>query len=181
MATAQKTTKSNSTAKKKPSKSAGKKDSGKARTVASKKAVSSIEREKIDKVSYERTLEKLTILAISLEKATMSRDMAQEPTTATATFSRKSTGQIRDDKLGFQVHDLLSLRIKISGQEKPLVRMDVTLLLEYVSENEISEAFLAEFTERNVDLHSWPYFREFIHESMQRMGLPPLILPPRLT
>lgn len=39
------------------------------------------------------------------------------------------------------------------------------------------EEDLAEFARVNSVFNAWPYFREFVHASLARMGLPPFILP----
>jgi hypothetical protein len=40
-----------------------------------------------------------------------------------------------------------------------------------------SEETLNEFAEINGIFNAWPYFREFVHAALARMGLPPFILP----
>lgn len=39
------------------------------------------------------------------------------------------------------------------------------------------EGVLTEFAEINGIFNAWPYFREFVHAALARMGLPPFILP----
>lgn len=39
------------------------------------------------------------------------------------------------------------------------------------------EDVLNEFAEINGIFNAWPYFREFVHAALARMGLPPFILP----
>ena len=39
------------------------------------------------------------------------------------------------------------------------------------------ENVLNEFAELNGIFNAWPYFREFVHAALARMGLPPFILP----
>ena len=36
---------------------------------------------------------------------------------------------------------------------------------------------LTEFAKANGVFNAWPYFREFVHSALARMGLPPFILP----
>lgn len=49
--------------------------------------------------------------------------------------------------------------------------------VELVSEEEISEKFVEIFAKVNLHMNTWPYFREFVQNMLQRMGLPLLTLP----
>ena len=49
--------------------------------------------------------------------------------------------------------------------------------VELASESEITGEFLEIFSKVNLHMNTWPYFREFVQNILQRMGLPPWILP----
>lgn len=60
-----------------------------------------------------------------------------------------------------------------------IVAVNVSFELTYrIPENmSTSEEQLEEFARVNGVFNAWPYFREFVHASLARMGLPPLIIP----
>jgi hypothetical protein len=60
-----------------------------------------------------------------------------------------------------------------------VVAVNVSFELTYrIPENmSTSDEQLEEFARVNGVFNAWPYFREFVHASLARMGLPPLILP----
>lgn len=41
----------------------------------------------------------------------------------------------------------------------------------------VSDEELTEFARVNGVFNAWPYFREFVHAALSRMGLPPVIIP----
>ncbi|VTR68335.1 hypothetical protein DESC_700091 [Desulfosarcina cetonica] len=45
------------------------------------------------------------------------------------------------------------------------------------SERPLSDDFLEIFIRVNIQMNTWPYFREFIQSMIQRAGFPPLTLP----
>ncbi len=64
-----------------------------------------------------------------------------------------------------------------SSKRDYAVRIVCEFEVELVSEGEISEEFLEIFAKVNLHMNTWPYFREFVQNMLQRMGLPPLTLP----
>ncbi len=58
------------------------------------------------------------------------------------------------------------------------IRIECTLLITIKkSEGQFTKEFLDTYMRFNLNLISWPYFREFVHNITHRMGIPPLILP----
>ena len=45
------------------------------------------------------------------------------------------------------------------------------------SERPITDEFMEIFTSINARMNTWPYFREFVQNMIQRVGFPPLTLP----
>lgn len=72
-----------------------------------------------------------------------------------------------------------------SGEEEELKRPETPISVEctYEVEYEVREGFEATaehvkaFKDGNAIFNAWPYFREYLQSSMQRMGLPPLVAP----
>lgn len=57
------------------------------------------------------------------------------------------------------------------------VKISVVFQVVYSSKIPISDEIFEIFKVRNLPLNTWPYFREFIHNTTMRMGWPPLIAP----
>jgi hypothetical protein len=65
-----------------------------------------------------------------------------------------------------------------AGSKKDFaLKISCTFILMYSSKQELPEEFLKIFSERNVPLNTWPYFRELVQSMTQRMNIPPLVLP----
>jgi len=45
------------------------------------------------------------------------------------------------------------------------------------SERPITDDFMEIFINVNIQMNTWPYFREFVQSMLQRIGYPPLTLP----
>ena len=84
-----------------------------------------------------------------------------------------------DDKLKVHVKYRLRATRGTSPQSQLALRVSVLLELNYTlpqglrpSSNEVSA-----FSKTNAMLNSWPYWREFVQNTVARMNLPPLTLP----
>ncbi len=77
----------------------------------------------------------------------------------------------------FRVRDKLSFAVVDPNSRKHLIDIKASVLVEYSSNQEISEEIFGVFREVNVPVNTWPYFREFVHNCLVRMGYPRLVLP----
>ncbi|MCK4257108.1 hypothetical protein KAX35_09480 [candidate division WOR-3 bacterium] len=68
------------------------------------------------------------------------------------------------------------LSAKSKNTKKVGLRIKVYYSLDYSSDITITDEIFNKFKDRNLTLHTWPYFRQYVHETTIRMGLPPLIL-----
>jgi preprotein translocase subunit SecB len=41
----------------------------------------------------------------------------------------------------------------------------------------MTKDYFGVFVQVNLPVNTWPYFREFVHSTVSRMGLPPVVLP----
>ena len=80
-------------------------------------------------------------------------------------------------QFSFRVRDKLSFAVIDPNSRKHLIDIKASLLVEYSSNQEISEGIFEIFREINVPVNTWPYFREFVHNCLVRMGYPRLVLP----
>ena len=87
-----------------------------------------------------------------------------------------------DEKNDFVlVFPSFSMTARPAGASKDVVAVNVsaTFLLAYHAENRehLSEAHFHRFGEINGVYNAWPYWREFVQNTIVRMGLPPLVIP----
>lgn len=69
--------------------------------------------------------------------------------------------------------------VTISDKEtkEAKAKLSVTFCATYSSKLPINDEIFDIFAKRNLILNTWPYFREFTHNIIGRMGWPPLIAP----
>lgn len=69
--------------------------------------------------------------------------------------------------------------VTISDKEtnEAKAKISVAFQVVYSSKIPISDDIFEIFKARNLPLNTWPYFREFIHNTTMRMGWSPLIAP----
>ncbi|RLA92933.1 MAG: hypothetical protein DRG83_21730 [Deltaproteobacteria bacterium] len=58
-----------------------------------------------------------------------------------------------------------------------VLKLSCTYTILFTSEEPITSDFMDIFVDINVEMTTWPYFREFVQNMVQRAGLPPLTLP----
>ncbi|HCF62490.1 MAG TPA: hypothetical protein DFS52_31425 [Myxococcales bacterium] len=63
------------------------------------------------------------------------------------------------------------------GRERVKIRCDLALRYSFKSSPDLSEEHLKHFANLNGVVNAWPYLRETVHATTNRMGLPPLVLP----
>jgi preprotein translocase subunit SecB len=76
----------------------------------------------------------------------------------------------------FEAYVKYTLKATKKGDNKEGLIISVTYLVVYSSDIEINDDVLKPFSQSALVLHTWPYFRNFVHETTMLMGLPPLIL-----
>ncbi|AEA34030.1 hypothetical protein [Hippea maritima] len=64
------------------------------------------------------------------------------------------------------------------NEEDVFVKIDITFLLDFQVGGPIDDEIFNIFSESTVLIDSWPYFRELVQNSLLRMGLAPVIIPP---
>ncbi len=68
---------------------------------------------------------------------------------------------------------------KNESEEEKVFTISTGFLISYAKkrEIEIKKEFVDIFKNNSIELVSWPYFREFVQNTIVRMGFPPLTLP----
>ena len=102
-------------------------------------------------------------------------------------YFAESIKHIISDKVKYEVPESGSNNAKLqheyqfiitrSTKKDYAVKIVCEFEVELTSESEITEEFLEIFSKVNLHMNTWPYFREFVQNMLQRMGLPPLTLP----
>lgn len=77
----------------------------------------------------------------------------------------------------FSISQKYNLNILDKETKKSKARISVTFCLAYNSRIPMSDDYFEIFRQRNLPLNTWPYFREFVHNTVMRMGWPPFIAP----
>lgn len=62
-------------------------------------------------------------------------------------------------------------------EKEEAVRIRAQFEVTYSAAERMSDEIFAEFKARNLPLNTWPYFREFVHTALARVGWPVLVLP----
>ncbi|MBM3322758.1 hypothetical protein FJY69_04715 [candidate division WOR-3 bacterium] len=70
-----------------------------------------------------------------------------------------------------------SLRLCYQGEDPPLVVIECEFAVTYQTAKPMAAAYFDVFKRTSLPLNTWPYWREFVHSTFARMGLPPFILP----
>ena len=77
----------------------------------------------------------------------------------------------------FVVFHRYRLNIKDAKTRQRVAKLSVTFSLTYRSELALTDKIFDIFDELNVTLNTWPYFREFTHNTLARMNLPQVVAP----
>ena len=91
--------------------------------------------------------------------------------------STKASYVIADQTTAIITEQFLLVGTKATKRDYA-IRIECTLSVTITkSQGTFTKGFLDTYLMVNLNLISWPYFREFVHNITQRMGIPPLILP----
>lgn len=131
-------------------------------------------KKKVSPKSYNKFIDGLDLLEIKLA---YSESQAEEDFSLPAeveTEDSKDYKQLEEGK--FIVTHEYKLKTIEKGKKKAGLKINAIYKLIYQSEIPITDEIFEVFSEISLPLHTWPYFRQFVHEMTSRMGLPPLTL-----
>jgi preprotein translocase subunit SecB len=69
------------------------------------------------------------------------------------------------------------VNIENADQNEFLAQIEAVYISEYLITKKISQESIDEFALKNSSFHVWPYWREFLSSTCQRMCLPKIMLP----
>lgn len=126
---------------------------------------------------YNAFMKDLRIKDIRLASATIKNlDCSYSPSSAEIRWRIAAKYENRDD----QIEVLNRYNVKILELEKdkgPKATITIIFCVTYDSKMPMTEELFEKFRDQSLLLHTWPYFREFVHNAVSRMGWPPFIAP----
>ncbi|MFC1937584.1 hypothetical protein ACFLWY_03385 [Chloroflexota bacterium] len=81
------------------------------------------------------------------------------------------------EKEQFNVSHRYNVTILERETKEVKANISVTFRVVYSSKIPINDDLFQVFKVRNLPLNTWPYFREFVHNAIMRMGWPSFIAP----
>jgi hypothetical protein len=126
---------------------------------------------------YNAFVKNLRIRDIRLASATIKNlDYRYSPSSAEVRWTIAAKYENRAD----EIEVLNRYNVKILEMEKGnelKATLSVVFCITYDSKMPMTEELFGKFREQKLLLHTWPYFREFVHNAVSRMGWPPFIAP----
>lgn len=93
---------------------------------------------------------------------------------AKVTVEKEQTYKNEKDKT--KVYIQYVLKAIEEGKKEPGVSISIKYLLEYKSDVEMTNEFFDKFAKTSLLIETWPYFRQYVHETVLNMDLPALVL-----
>ncbi|MFC1946946.1 hypothetical protein ACFLXY_03380 [Chloroflexota bacterium] len=92
-------------------------------------------------------------------------------------ISYSSTAWYENREDFIDVFDKYNVTVRDTENRKRIAKLTVTFCVTYISKIPMKEDIFDIFIDRNLPLNTWPYFREFTHESFARMGWLGIVAP----
>ena len=94
-----------------------------------------------------------------------------------AEISWKDTAKFEMEGKKFIIFHRYDVRVKDTPTKEIKAKVSVTFCVSYESKISMTEELFEPFKVRNLPINTWPYFREYVHDVLGRMGWPPFIMP----
>jgi len=129
--------------------------------------------------TYNNFIKELDIEDIRLTSATIQNlDCDYFPSSAEVKWRMTASYENRENKI--EVFHRYNVRILEKGKELK-AKITIIFCVTYNSKIPMTEELFERFKSQNLPLNTWPYFREFVHNAVLRMGWPPFIAPTFVT
>ena len=129
---------------------------------------------KVSSEVYNEFTNGLNLLEIKLVYSEVKVEEDFSPPAEVKVEEEKKYKNVEEGK--FIVRHEYKLKGKEKGKAKAGFYINVIYKLTYQSKTPLTKKIFNVFSEISLPLHTWPYFRQFVHEMSGRMGLPPLTL-----
>lgn len=127
--------------------------------------------------TYQKFLESLRLKEIYLKSASINYleevDFEKPVLVSTKASARLELLSNKD----FKVYQRYNLEAKSKEDEKTYVKISCVFVVLYNFEVRPDAKIFDVFKNSTLRLNTWPYFREFVHNTIARMNLPPMIAP----
>ncbi len=132
---------------------------------------------KITPEEYGEFLRRIELKQVYLSDARVKRVRTPEPDSTLSFGQSIGKSKFRNTGHGFAATFNFHVILLEEDEEKPFGDINVTYTAEYSSENKMSRNIFEVFEAYNLPLNLYPYVREYVHTTTNRMGMPTLILP----
>ncbi len=132
-------------------------------------------KETVTKPNYNGFIKGLDIKNIRLVSATIENmDCNYFPSSAVVKWRMAANFENKDGEIN--VFHRYNVRVLEQGKEVK-AKMAMKFCVTYNSQAPMTEELFKRFKDSNLPINTWPYFREFVHSIISRMGWPPFIAP----
>lgn len=129
---------------------------------------------KVSKTEYKKFIKGLTLDEIKMTSLNASVGKAFEPPANLSIQDKADYTSINEKQM--EVSQIYTLEGTRKGVDKPEFKIEVHYSLKYSLQASITKAYFDIFAQSSLRLHTWPYFRQCVHQMTLNMHLPPLIL-----
>lgn len=126
---------------------------------------------------YQEMMAGLQLISVIMQSGSFERNVDAGPGKADVNVEKSVEFSVEQDRKRFRFLDNLTLTMKLSESDTQITKIICGLQLTYSSPIEVDEDLVEAFAERNLNLHSWPYQREFVQNATSRMEIPQIRLP----
>ena len=126
--------------------------------------------------SYNEFVSQIQITKLHIVSAQFTMlDYSYFPSSAEVKWRKSASYEQTEEQ--FNVSHRYNVTILDNETKEVKGKISVTFYVVYSSKIPINDDFFEVFKVRNLPLNTWPYFREFIHNAIVRMGWPSFIAP----
>ena len=133
-------------------------------------------RPKMSPDEYRKVLEQVNLKSIEMDACSMKTRREKLGKNMKVDVGHKTSYQIEEDSRATVFSDYEFVATK-STKKEFAAKITASYRVILVAESPFSEEFMDIYSEVNLQMNTWPYFRELVHNMIQRAGLPPLTLP----
>lgn len=139
---------------------------------------SKLSSKKVSPNQYEKALQGVELESLVLDECSAKLKREKLLSSASLNVLVSDEQALKDQsEQRFIIEQKYKLIVKPSGERTHVLQVTATFILTYTLSSKVPRDFLKIFSEGNVHLNSWPYFRELVQNLTQRMGIRPLTVP----
>lgn len=135
---------------------------------------------RISPKDYSDTLKKIELTNLSLDSSTvkLNREEVANIGLVAKISDRVSYKQDNDELIVHHRYTLTVIREDKQQDKKHFFfKISATFCLFFSANVTVNDDFFDIFKQKNIPVNTWPYFREFVQNTTQRMNIPPVTLP----